>query len=186
MSQAASSTSSSEPARRRRGLLLAGLAGTLAGCGFRPLNAPPGPGEAAIAPQLASVRIGRLSNRTGQLLHQALERRLAARDPSGPAARYELTVVPQTAYEAQGYRRDGSPSRYRMVMTAPWTLQTIGVPPRPVANGVARALDSYNVVDNEFFSSLLSSETAERRLVEQVAEDIVLRLTLTFRDNPSA
>ncbi|MBP0444712.1 hypothetical protein J8J14_07940 [Roseomonas sp. SSH11] len=170
----------------RRSLLLAGLAASLGGCGFRPLYGPSEAGQPAIAPQLASVRVGRLTNRTGQLLHQALERRLAAADRSGPAARYELTVVPQTAYEAQGYRRDGAPSRFRMVMTAPWTLQTIGVPPRPVANGNARAIDAYNYLDNEYFASLLSSEAAERRLVEQVAQDIVTRLAIAFRENPPA
>ncbi|HEY8610424.1 MAG TPA: LPS assembly lipoprotein LptE [Roseomonas sp.] len=169
----------------RRGLL-AGLAASLAGCGFRPLNGPPGPGEADVAPQLAAVRLGRTVGRTGQLLHQALDRRLAVRDRSGPAARYELIISPQTAYEAQGYRRDGAPSRFRMTMSAPWTLQTISVPPRPVATGNARAVDSYNFVDNEYFASLVSSEAAERRLVEQVAEDVVLRLTLALRENPAA
>jgi LPS-assembly lipoprotein len=189
MSQAASSTSSSEGRPTRR-LLLAGLAGSLsgalAGCGFRPLNGPPAAGEADIAPQLAAVRLGRSFGRNGQLLHQALDRRLAAGDRSGPPARYELLVSPSPAYEIQGYRRDGSPSRFRMVLTAPWTLQTLSVPPRPVANGVVRAVDSYNFIDNEFFASLVSSEAAERRLVEQVAEEVVLRLALAFRDNPAA
>lgn len=189
MSQAASSTSSSEGRPTRR-LLLAGLAGSLAGplagCGFRPLNGPPGAGEADIAPQLAAVRLGRSYGRTGQLLHQALDRRLASRDRSGPPARYELVVTPSPAYEIQGYRRDGAPSRFRMVVTAPWTLQTISVPPRPVANGVARAIDSYNVVDSEFYASLVSSEAAERRLVEQIAEEVVLRLAIAFRDEPAA
>ncbi|WP_458094886.1 LPS assembly lipoprotein LptE [Roseomonas sp. WA12] len=185
MSQAASSTSSSEGRPTRR-LLLAGLAASLGGCGFRPLNGPPAAGEADIAPQLAAVRLGRSFGRSGQLLHQALDRRLAARDRSGPPARYELVVSPSPAYEIQGYRRDGSPSRFRMVLTAPWTLQTLSVPPRPVANGVVRAIDSYNFIDNEFFASLVSSEAAERRLVEQVAEEVVLRLAMAFRDNPAA
>jgi hypothetical protein len=170
----------------RRRLLLAGLAAPLAGCGFRPLNGPPAAGEVDTAPQLAAIRVGRTVGRGGQLMHQALERRLAARDRTGPAARYELTVAPQTAYEAQGYRRDGAPSRFRMTMTAPWTLNTLSVPPRQIATGTARAFDNYNFLDNEFYASLLSSEAAERRLVEQVAEDLVLRLTLAFRENPTA
>ena len=185
MSQAASSTSSSERRPTRR-LLLAGLAASLGGCGFHPLNAPPGAGEADIGPQLAAVRLGRGYGRFGQLMHQALDRRLAARDRSGPPARYELVVSPAPAYEIQGYRRDGSPSRFRMVVTAPWTLETISVPPRPIANGVARAVDSYNFVDGEFFASLVSSEAAERRLIEQIAEDVVLRLAMALRNNPTA
>jgi LPS-assembly lipoprotein len=194
MSQAASSTSSSEhpagvPARvlARRGLL-AGLGVALTGCGFRPLNAPPTAEELGsdIGRQLAAVRIGRTYGRNGQLLHQALQRRLAARDRTAPAARYELNVSLLPAYEAQGYRRDGSASRVRMVMSAPWALQTISVPAQPIANGTARAVDSYNVIENEYFASIVSSEVAERRLVEMVAEDIVLRLALAFRENPTA
>jgi len=192
MSQAASSTSSSDRGMPRRRLLLAGLVPALVpglaltGCGFRPLNAPPEPGEVGIAPQLAAVRVGRLYNRSGQLLHQALERRLAARDNSAPAARYELTVTPNPSIEAQGYRTDGSPSRFRVVLNAPWTLSAMGAPPRPIANGSVRAVDSYNFVDSEYFASLLSSEAAERRLAEQAAEQIVLRLAIVFRDNPNA
>ncbi|MFC7737493.1 LPS assembly lipoprotein LptE [Roseomonas sp. GCM10028921] len=186
MSQAASSISSSERPVVARRLLLAGLAGSLAGCGFRPLNGPPAAGEADIAPELAAVRIGRTFGRTGQLLHQALDRRLTARNRSAPAARYELTVSPLPAYEALGYRRDGAPTRFRMVMTAPWTLQTLSVPARPVATGSARAVDAYNFVDNEYFASVVSSEAAERRLVEQIAEEIVLRLALSLREGRAA
>ncbi|WP_338665195.1 LPS assembly lipoprotein LptE [Pararoseomonas sp. SCSIO 73927] len=158
----------------------------LAGCGFRPLHAPPAPGETDVAPELAAVRLGRTYGRTGQILHQALERRLAARDRSGPAARYELAVAPQLAIETQGYRRDGSPTRFRMVMSVDYTLSTLSVPVQPVAAGSARAIDSYNTIDNEYFASIVSSEEAQRRMAEQVAEDIVLRLTLALRGNPAA
>jgi len=190
MSQAASSTSSSDRGMPRRRLLLGALVPALplglAGCGFRPLNGPPAPGEVAIAPQLAAVRIGRLYNRSGQLLYQALERRLAARDNSAPAARYELTVTPNPSIEAQGYRPDGTPSRFRMVLNTPWALQALGAPPRPIASGSARAVDSYNFTDSEYYASLLSSEAAERRLADQAAEEIVMRLAIVFRDNPNA
>ena len=87
MSQAASSTSSSERPVVARRLLLAGLAGSLAGCGFRPLNGPPAAGEADIAPELAAVRIGRTFARTAQLLHQALHWRLTPQNRSAPAPR---------------------------------------------------------------------------------------------------
>ncbi|MFC0386453.1 LPS assembly lipoprotein LptE [Muricoccus vinaceus] len=177
------------PVLRRRGLLAAlGAPAVLAGCGFHPLNGPPveGEGSAAVGSQLAAIRIGPTYSRPGQLLHQSLERRLAARDRSGPAARYLLTTSILPSYEAQGYRRDGSPSRIRIAMSVPWTLATLAVPPQQIATGTARAFDSFNVVDNEFFSSVVSSEAAERRLVDQIAEDITIRLALAFRDIPAA
>ncbi|MBP0494310.1 LPS assembly lipoprotein LptE [Pararoseomonas indoligenes] len=171
-----------------RRALLAALAAPLglAGCGFRPLYGPPAAGETDTAPELAAIRLGRTYGRTGQILHQALERRLAARDRSGPAARYELALAPQLAIESQGYRRDGTPTRFRMVMTTTYTLSTLSIPARAVATGSARAIDSYNTIDNEYFASIVSSEEAQRRMAEQVAEDIVLRLTLALRGNPAA
>ena len=172
--------------RPRRLFLLGGLAAGLGGCGFTPLYAPPEPGQRDVPKELAAVRVGRTFGRVGQMLHQRLEARLAARDRSAPAALYELTVAPQMSIEVQGFRKDGSPSRFRMVMTSPWTLNTLSVPPRPVAKGTARALDDYNTIDNEFFASILSSETAQARMVEKLADDIVLRLTLAMRDLPPA
>ncbi|WP_198380040.1 LPS assembly lipoprotein LptE [Roseomonas sp. KE2513] len=191
MSQAESSTSSSEARRggiARRRLLAALGTSTLAGCGFHPLNAPPEPGEVATAvgPELAAIRIGPTYGRSGQLLHQGLERRLAARDRSAPAARYLLTTSVIPSYEAQGYRRDGSPSRFRITMSAPWTLSTLSVPPQQIATGTVRAMDSFNIVDLEFFSSTVSSEAAERRLVDRLAEDMTIRLALALRDRPAA
>ena len=184
MSLAASSTSSSEPpALHRRGLLGIALAATLAGCGFRAANLPPEPGTGQDpAPELAAIRLGPTYGRNGQLLHQALERRLAARDRAVTAKRYELTLSILPAFEAQGYRRDGTPTRTRMTLSVPWTLKALGGAERAVASGNARAFDSFNLVDNEFFSSVLSSAEAERRLVEQVADDIVLRLALALRE----
>lgn len=195
MSQAESSISLSEPAQggiARRGLL--GALGAslglplLAGCGFQPLNAPssPGAGTADIGPELAAIQLGPTYGRSGQLLHQSLERRFAARDRSGPAPRYLLTTSLLPAFEAQGYRRDGSPSRFRITMSAPWTLSTLSVPPQQIASGTARAVDSFNLVDLEFFSTVVSSEAAERRLVDRIAEDITLRLALAFRERPAA
>jgi len=198
MSQAESSISSSEgplprqaPGLGRRGLMAAlgaSMGLPLAGCGFRPLNAPPEPGDgrADIAPELAAILIGPTYGRSGQLLHQGLERRLAARDRSGPAARYLLTTFVQPAYEAQGYRRDGSPSRFRISMSAPWTLSTLSVPPQQIATGTVRAVDSVNLIDLEFFSSVVSTEAAERRLIDRLAEDLTIRLALVLRDRPAA
>jgi LPS-assembly lipoprotein len=196
MSQAASSISSFEdraPARpdgqvlTRRGLLSAGAALALSGCGFRPLNAPVAAADSPddVAVQLAAVRVGLVPERNGQLLRRALESRLAARNRTSPAARYELRVTLLPGSEAQGYRRDGSPSRVRTTITAPWTLSTLSVPPEQVITGTARAIDAYNIPDNEFFAAIASAEAADRRMIDRVAEDIILRLTLAFRERPA-
>lgn len=177
MSQAASSTSSSEPTRRRwlGGAVAAGAAGLLAGCGFRPLH-----GEAAAGPadpELAAVRVALIPERVGQLLRRDLQQRL---DPNGAgtAARYELRVTLAYAGEPIGFRRDGTPSRVRNTATATWTLLTMATPPEPVATGVERALDSYNIPDNQFFAADVSRDALDRRLMRELADGVARRLAV--------
>ncbi len=170
----------------RRTLLLTPL--LLAGCGFRPLHAPPAPGGAAdIAPDLAAIRVGLIPDRSGQIMRQELERRLAgaARGAAGRgavAARYDLKVTVLVGADLLGFRRDGSPSRVRNTYTAPWTLSTMAVPPVIVAQGSSTAFDAYNVPDNQFFAGLQASAAADRRLLEQLAADVVERVIISLRD----
>ncbi|WP_426954818.1 LPS assembly lipoprotein LptE [Muricoccus radiodurans] len=166
----------------RRGLL-GGTGLLLAGCGFRPLHAPPAEVGADVQAELAAIRVGMMPNRRGQMMRQILQGRL---ERPGTAARYELRVAVLPGSSLQGYRRDGSPSRVSLNYTAPWSLVTLAVPPVMVASGTARAFDDYNIPDNEFFAGLQSADAADRRLLEQIADDIVLRLTLTFRERPAA
>lgn len=121
-------------------------------------------------------------------MRQELERRLAAagRNAGAAAARYELGVAISQGSELAGFRRDGSPSRVRSTYTASWTLATLAVPPVIVARGTTLAFDAYNVPDGQFFAGLQASGAAERRLVEQLAADVVERLAVSFRSRPPA
>jgi len=178
MCRAVSSTSWS-----RRGLL-AGASLALAGCGFTPMYgsaerasvAPEGP----VGQDLAAVRVALVPERSGQLLRRALQQRL---DPRGqaPAARYDLRVGLQYTAEALGFRRDGSATRVRYTALAQWSLFTFASPPEQLASGVERALDSYNIPDNQFFAADFSRDAMERRLIDQLAEDIVRRLALQLQ-----
>lgn len=185
-----SSTSSS----RRRGVALAAAA-LLGGCGFRPLNAPyGGTREAALptgvtAADLAGVRVALIPERDGQLLRRALQRRFEESRPGTPAT-HELRVALQLGLEPQGFRRDGTPTRVRGNLLAPWTLLATpataaapGAPapaPTAVATGTARAFDAHNVPDNEFFAAEVSGDAMRRRLVDAVAEDIVAQIAVTL------
>lgn len=155
-------------------------AALLAGCGFRPLHGPR-PGGAA-APGLETVRVGLIPERNGQLLRRRLEERIGAAG-SGPA-RYDLRVGLAYGVELQGFARDGTPSRVRVTATANWFLYDTGAPPRLVARGTERAFDAYNVPENQFFSADTSRDATERRLVDQLAEDVVRRLALRFDSGP--
>jgi len=151
----------------------------LAGCGFRPLYGPRQNDQATAG--LETVRVGVINERNGQLLRRNLERRLGG---EGVASRYDLRVGLGYGVEVQGFERDGTPSRVRVTATANWYLYDSGAPPRLVAQGVARAFDAYNIPQNQFFASDTSRDATERRLVDQLADDIVQRLAVRFEAGP--
>jgi LPS-assembly lipoprotein len=151
------------------GALLAG------GCGFRPLHGP-APGGASAA--LAGVRVANIPERTGQMLRQALARRL---DPqgAGTAPRHELRVALAIQNEPIGFRRDGAPSRIRATARADWRVVALGTPETEVASGREQAFDAFNIPDGQFFAADVSRDAMERRLMEQLADRIVQRLAVT-------
>lgn len=163
---------------RRAFLLLPVLA--LPGCGFRPLYGPPPQNQAGTA-GLETVRVGLINERNGQLLRRGLEQRLGG---EGVRSRYDLRVGLGYGVEVQGFERDGTPSRVRVTATANWFLYDNGAPPRLVARGMERAFDAYNIPENQFFAADTSREAAERRLVDQLANDIVQSLAVRFEAGP--
>ncbi len=164
---------------RRAILALPALA--LGGCGFRPLHGPRPQGAAA--PGLQAVRVGLIPERNGQLLRRSLQDRLG-RGPDA-AVRYDLRVGLAYGVDLQGFARDGTPSRVRITATARWFLYDVNTPPRLIANGTERAFDAYNVPENQFFAADTARDATERRLVEQLAEDIVQRLALRLEAGPA-
>lgn len=192
MSRAGSSTSLSEPRAQqpsRRRLLALGAAGvTLAGCGFRPLYAPEGDGAAAADPALREVlsatEVALIPERSGQLLRRALQDRLGAAGAATPVR--ELRVSLQFAVEPEGFRRDGTPTRTRYTATASWLLVSLASPPAATLQGVERSFDAFDVPDNQFFAADFARDATVQRLIQQLADDIVLRLSVRLREQQKA
>lgn len=171
----------------RRGLMALGAGGllSLAGCGFQPLYGSQGGSSGAVGAHpevravLASTEVALIPERSGQMMRRALRQRLGAAGAASP--NYELRVQPQFSAEPEGFRRDGSPSRMRNTLTASWMLVSTGTPPTTVLQGVERAFDAFNIPDNQFFAGDFSRDATTRRLIDQVADDIVLRLSTGLR-----
>lgn len=162
------------PRRAVLGLLL------LSGCGFRPLHGERA-GSPTVAAGLETIRVGLIPERNGQLLRRNLEDRLR----SGQApVRYDLRVGLSYGIELQGFARDGAPSRVRVTASSNWFLFDTASPPRLVARGTERAFDAYNVPENQFFAAETSRLATEQRLIDQLAEDIVRRLSVRFEAGP--
>lgn len=169
----------------RRSFAALGGAAALAGCGFRPLYAPVSAEDGSasdIRDELAAVRVGNIPERSGQLLRRDLQRRLEG-SRLGVPARYALQVALTYAVEPLGYRRDGTITRLRYTATGSWTLATLAVPPRQIAASSipARALDSFNVPDLQFFAADSARDAMEARLVEELSEDIYRRVAMELR-----
>lgn len=162
---------------RRRFLLGAGL--MLGGCGFRPLYAPGATGEpGAPAQEMTGIRVGPIPERRGMLLRQALQARFEREGAGG--AKYDLAVAYSLSYEGIGYRRDDAISRQRMMASANWVLRDAGTSRAEITRGYARAMDAYNVLDNQFFASDMSNEAALRRLADALADQIQGQLGTYF------
>ncbi|MBM3612793.1 MAG: hypothetical protein FJX19_07490, partial [Alphaproteobacteria bacterium] len=169
-----------------RALLLAPLAASLGACGFRPLYAAGeqgGAGPAAPAAardDLAATRVSVIPNREGQLLRRFLADRLNPGGAAGPR-RYELAVGVRLSTEFLGIRRDNTPTRGRVIANAEWQLADMrGERPVAILSGRSRAVDAFNLIDQQFFASDLARDEATRRLMEQLSEEIALRLAVFF------
>ena len=167
----------------RRGLLGGSLG--LAGCGFRPLYAPltaADGSEEDLRTELAAVRIGPLYERSGQLLRRSLQRRLEDTIPGTPA-RYLLNVGVDLGSEILGYRRDGTITRMRYVVSGNWNLSTLATPPQRIAGSAIpyRTLDAFNIPDLQFFAADSARDAATERLMDALSDEITRQVAMELR-----
>ena len=134
-----------------------------------------------VSDALAGVKVGLITERQGQLMRRRLEEGLAPAARGTVTAKYDLRVGLGYGAELQGFRRDGAPSRVRFSATATWFLFDVGAPPLEITRGTERAFDAYDIPENQFFAADVARETMERQLIEQLAQQILERLTMYFR-----
>jgi LPS-assembly lipoprotein len=136
------------------------------------------PGPAAR--ELAAINVGIIPDRPGQLLRQALQERLES-DAPGAAHAYDLQVSYAIAGEPIAIQPDTAATRIRFIGRANWVL-TRQLPPRTrLTSGFARSMDGLNVLDQQYFAADLETEEVQRRLAENLADQIALQLAVFFR-----
>ncbi len=177
--------------RRRRLLSLggaavgAGLIGGLAGCSPHPLYAPDAfgnsdPAASSVQAQLRQVQVPLLSDRTGQLLRQALQSRLEGGEQPNET-RYNLTVAFTINQIGIGIQGDSTITYIRFIATAPWSLTSQDDTTHKVlVSNTAQVADSLNTFDNQPFGQELETNVVEQRLANAVADEIVVRLAHYF------
>lgn len=155
---------------------LTGVLLLLAGCGLQPIYADGRQGVAAQS--LATVTVGPIPERSGQLLREELLRRM---QPGGNPT-YRLDVALKEKIEGFGIRGDESVARERVSLIATYRLIDLATD-QVVLEEIASSDAGIDVVRSEF-AVVAAEQTATERNTLAVAERIVNRLALHFRTKP--
>jgi LPS-assembly lipoprotein len=159
-------------ARRRFAALIGGLPLLLAGCGWTPMYADPETGAADA--ELRAVRVHPILERTGQRLETALRHSLNP-DNIPTDKRFELLVTIQLIRQDLGIQSQGLGTRGEVQAIANMTLADIKAGANVMSNTL-RASDSFDIQANGY-STVVAEDDARVRIVEQLRQEIVTRLT---------
>ncbi len=163
---------------RRRHLVSALLVAPLAGCGFAPVYAPVSAGQQPAA-DLGLVYVAVIPDRPGQELRQALQVRLEG--SGAPSAKdYTLAVSYSIASEGIGIDPDTDTTFVRYEGHAIWQLVGAAPGTPPLATGTVNVQDGYSVVVNQYFFQSLDTDALYRRMADNVADQIVVRVAAYF------
>ncbi|MDR3531928.1 MAG: LPS assembly lipoprotein LptE [Rhodopila sp.] len=169
-----------KPNVSRRWLCLGSLA-TLGGCGFQPVYMPTASGKAGVAQrELASVYVGIIPERPGQLLRQALQERFG--NDSGTPSAYDLQVSFGIAGEGIAIETSNLATRIRLTGNASWILLAHDPKRTALTTGNARAIDGVNIFDSQYFAADLEVEAEQKRIAENIATQIATQLAVWFRE----
>lgn len=157
-----------------------GAPAMLAGCGFQPVYMPTASNNAGPAQRdMAAVNVPVIPERPGQLLRQALQRELG--NDSGTPAAYDLRVAFSISGEGISIQDNNIATRVRFIGIASWTLTDRNKQQTVLTTGSARSLDGLNVFNQQYFAADLETETVQRRIANNVAQQIATRLAIWFR-----
>jgi len=172
---------------RRRAFIASVAAGvSLTGCGFSPVYMRTASGTAGIAQsELSSVHVDIIPDRPGQLLRQALQQRLEG-SGSGLVTKYDLSVNYSIGGEGIAIQPDNTVTRIRFIARGAWTLYAQNPAHTQLAKGSAMNVDGLNILDQQYFEADLVTEVVQRRMSEQIADQITIQLAAYFRKQAAA
>ena len=76
---------------------------------------------------------------------------------------------------------DNTNTATRLIARANWTLNARDPGHTPVTDGAARAMETVNIYNTQYFAADLETEQATARLADEVADQITIRLAMFFR-----
>ena len=148
----------------------------LTACGLQPMYA--GGGSGAVATSLRSVQVAPIPERAGWLVRNALVDRLGG-EPGSPA--YRLEVELDDDITAFGIRGDAAVTRERRTLRARYRLVDLTTG-EVVLDATAGSDAGIDVVSSEY-ATIAAEKTAQERLAQIVADQMVARLALFMRSS---
>ena len=147
----------------------------LTACGLTPMYADGRSGT--VATSLRSVQVSPIPERAGWLVRNALVDRLGG-ETGNPA--YRLEVELDDDLTAFGIRGDAAVTRERRTLRARYRLIELGTG-QVVLDATAGSDAGIDVVSSEY-ATIAAEQTAQERLAQVVADQMVARLALFMRN----
>ncbi|WP_142849193.1 LPS assembly lipoprotein LptE [Telmatospirillum sp. J64-1] len=147
----------------------------LAGCGFQPLYAERSQ-PVEVSAEMARIAVAPIADRAGQQLQNLLAERLNSAARTGPAE-YVLQVSLTEEETELLTARDATATRSRIAVRASYILLRDGL---ELDRQVIENAGTYNWVQSNQFSTVIAARDARSRALQQIAEEIRIRLGLYF------
>ena len=156
---------------------------TLTACGLQPLYSAGAKGP--VAEMLSGVRVAQIEGQAGWLVRNALRDRLvASQGGEGPGNRYRLDIKLEDTITGFGVRADDSVTRERRALRARYQLVDTGSG-EIVLDATAGSDAGVDVVGSEY-ATIAAEQSAQERLAQAVADQIVARLAVYARRSAGA
>lgn len=148
----------------------------LGACGLRPMYA--GGSSGAVATGLSSVQVAPIPERAGWLVRNALVDRLGG-ETSEPS--YRLEVELDDDLSAFGVRGDAAVTRERRTLRARYRLVELSTG-LVVLDATAGSDAGIDIVSSEY-ATVAAEQTAQERLAQVIADQMVSRVALFMRNS---
>jgi len=140
---------------------------SISGCGYSPLYGPKQ--NVKISSSFSKIYIKPIKNRTGQLLHNELERILHSKGPSFPTT-HTLTVTLSEKTVSLGIKKSALSTRQNLSIAAIYTFKAHdgSFVTRKFSNKITVSYNKYNSA----FATLVTEQNARNRAITEIAQEI--------------
>ena len=159
----------------------------LAGCGFRPLYAPPAENVSEVNlyafDAFRQMEIKTIKDRDGQFLRTRLLRLL---QPKGRdrTVRYELTVELRESEKSLAVKKSAVATRANLKITARFNVHDFQQD-NVVFSSQADVVSGFNIFSSEF-QTLAARDGARKRALDELAQEIRVRLATFITREPES